>query len=118
MLLFADSIVDVRIVELQIKVNEDFGNNFRGHYAPDGYKRGGTWTFTVPELKANQGDIVYIFMRVKLGDEEFDTIVKIALTITRELFRYHTLSTLSSCLFLMLLLVVVNLWRYISMYLP
>lgn len=86
---FAD-FTDMKIEDFRLKLNEEFMGNEGGHYAPYSYKQGSHWTYNIPQLTAKQSDKIYYRMRVKLGKEGFDTIVRGVLDIPCEFIPVFT----------------------------
>lgn len=77
---------NVKILAFNVKLNEAFRVPGPGQFVGNGTQLAdGRWYYYYPNLKLNQGDKLYYWMRVILGKQAFDTTVKGEVEVTRKL---------------------------------
>lgn len=75
----------MKILDYRVKLNEDFQGNIGGHFMLSRYKKNNMWVYEIPNLKVREGDRLYYWLRISLGREAFDVVVKGVFDITSEL---------------------------------
>lgn len=67
---------NLRILTLNIRLNEEFKIFEPGHYYASVDRSDGLWSYTYPTLKLKQGDKAYYWMNVTFGREMWFYVVK------------------------------------------